>query len=211
MKQEQALRDFVGQNEEVAEIMEMAFKLEGLARNVGKHAGGVVIAPTTLTDFAPLYSDDSGGGLVTQFDKDDVEKVGLVKFDFLGLRTLTIIDWALAIINRRLAAEGRAPIDITAIPLDDASVYALLTRAETTAVFQLESRGMKDLIKRLKPSCFEDIVALVALFRPGSAASRAWSTTSSTASTASRRCATRTRGWSRSSRTPTASSSTRSR
>ncbi len=167
MAQEQALRDFVEQNEDVAEIMEMAFKLEGLARNVGKHAGGVVIAPTTLTDFAPLYSDDSGGGLVTQFDKDDVEKVGLVKFDFLGLRTLTIIDWALAIINRRLAGEGRAPVDITAIPLDDASVYALLTRAETTAVFQLESRGMKDLIKRLKPSCFEDIVALVALFRPG--------------------------------------------
>ena len=86
MAQEEALRDFVAQNEEAAEIMEMAYKLEGLARNVGKHAGGVVIAPTTLTDFAPLYSDESGGGLVTQFDKDDVEKVGLVKFDFLGLR-----------------------------------------------------------------------------------------------------------------------------
>jgi len=167
MKQEETLRDFVAQNEDVAEIMEMAFKLEGIARNVGKHAGGVVIAPTTLTDFVPLYADESGGGLVTQFDKDDVEQVGLVKFDFLGLRTLTIIDWALAIVNRRRSAEAQEPVDITAIPLDDPGVYALLTRAETTAVFQLESRGMKDLIKRLRPSCFEDIVALVALFRPG--------------------------------------------
>ncbi len=167
MQQEQALRDFVAQNEEVAEIMEMAFKLEGLARNVGKHAGGVVIAPTRLTDFVPLYADDAGGGLVTQFDKDDVEKVGLVKFDFLGLRTLTIIDWALAIINRKRAAAREHAIDITRLPLDDPAVYALLARAETTAVFQLESRGMKDLIKRLKPSCFEDIVALVALYRPG--------------------------------------------
>jgi len=167
MAQEEALREFVESNEEVADIMEMAYKLEGLARNVGKHAGGVVIAPTTLTDFAPLYSDGSGAGLVTQFDKDDVEQVGLVKFDFLGLRTLTIIDWALDIINRRLKAEGSEPVDITRIPLDDPRVYALLARAETTAVFQLESRGMKDLIKRLQPSCFEDIVALVALFRPG--------------------------------------------
>jgi DNA polymerase III subunit alpha len=167
MAQEQPLRDFVAQNEEVAEIMEMAYKLEGLARNVGKHAGGVVIAPTTLTDFAPLYSDDAGDGLVTQFDKDDVEQVGLVKFDFLGLRTLTIIDWALAIINRRITAEGRTAIEIDTIPLDDPAVYALLCRGETTAIFQLESRGMKDLIKRQQPSCFEDIVALVALFRPG--------------------------------------------
>ncbi|MBK6584241.1 MAG: DNA polymerase III subunit alpha [Pseudomonadales bacterium] len=167
MAQEEPLRDFVARNEEVAEIMEMAFKLEGLARNVGKHAGGVVIAPTTLTDFAPLYSDEAGGGLVTQFDKDDVEQVGLVKFDFLGLRTLTIIDWALAIVNRRLAGEQREPIDINRIALDDPLVYASLQRAETTAIFQLESRGMKDLIKRQQPSCFEDIIALVALFRPG--------------------------------------------
>jgi DNA polymerase III subunit alpha len=167
MAQEEALRDFVATSEEAAEIMEMAYKLEGLPRNVGKHAGGVVIAPTTLTDFVPLYTDGSGGGLVTQFDKDDVEKVGLVKFDFLGLRTLTIIDWALAMVNRRRRARGDAAIDINEIPLDDARVYEQLQRAETTAIFQLESRGMKDLIKRLQPNSFEEIIALVALYRPG--------------------------------------------
>ena len=167
MEQESSLRDFVAQNEEAAEIMDMAFKLEGLTRNVGKHAGGVVIAPTRLTDFVPLYADDSGGGPVAQFDKSDVEKVGLVKFDFLGLRTLTIIDWTLAMVNRKRMAAGQEAIDIERLPLDDPGVYALLARAETTAIFQLESRGMKELIKGLKPSCFEDIVALVALYRPG--------------------------------------------
>ncbi len=167
MAQEEPLRDFVAQNEDVAEIMEMAFKLEGLARNAGKHAGGVVIAPTTLTDFSPLYADDTGGGPVTHYDKDDVESVGLVKFDFLGLRTLTIIDWALDIINASRARRAEPAIDINAIPLDDGATFGMLCRGETTAVFQLESRGMKELIKRLQPSCFEDIVALVALFRPG--------------------------------------------
>jgi DNA polymerase-3 subunit alpha len=167
MAQEEALRDFVAQNEEVAEIMDMAFKLEGIARNAGKHAGGVVIAPTTLTDFSALYADDTGGGPVTHYDKDDVELVGLVKFDFLGLRTLTIIDWALAIINAGRGRRGEALIDINHIPLNDAATFVMLCRGETTAVFQLESRGMKELIKRLQPSCFEDIVALVALFRPG--------------------------------------------
>ena len=167
MAQEQPLRDFVAQNEDVSEIMEMAFKLEGIARNAGKHAGGVVIAPTTLTDFSPLYADDTGSGPVTHYDKDDVESVGLVKFDFLGLRTLTIIDWALDIINASRARKGETPVDINTIPLDDASTFGMLCRGETTAVFQLESRGMKELIKRLQPSCFEDIVALVALFRPG--------------------------------------------
>ncbi len=167
MAQEEPLRDFVAQNEDVAEIMDMAFKLEGLARNAGKHAGGVVIAPTTLTDFSALYADDTGGGPVTQYDKDDVELVGLVKFDFLGLRTLTIIDWALVIINAGRGDRGEALIDINHIPLNDAATFVMLCRGETTAVFQLESRGMKELIKRLQPSCFEDIVALVALFRPG--------------------------------------------
>ncbi|MFZ1292879.1 MAG: DNA polymerase III subunit alpha, partial [Pseudomonadales bacterium] len=151
----------------VRELVDLALKLEDLTRNAGKHAGGVVIAPGPLTDYAPLYSEAGGGGVVTQFDKDDVEQVGLVKFDFLGLRTLTIIDWALAIVNRRLAGEQREPIDINRIALDDPLVYASLQRAETTAIFQLESRGMKDLIKRQQPSCFEDIIALVALFRPG--------------------------------------------
>ena len=167
LEQEETLRDFVDQDSEAAEIMEMAFKLEGVARNVGKHAGGVVIAPTKLTDFSPLYCDESGANLVTHFDKDDVEQAGLVKFDFLGLRTLTIVDWAVEIINRQLARQGESLLDINQIPLDDPEVFKLLQQGQTTAVFQLESRGMKDLIKRLLPNCFEDIVALVALFRPG--------------------------------------------
>lgn len=167
LEQEEALRDFITEDSEAGEIMEMAFKLEGITRNVGKHAGGVVIAPTKLTDFSPLYCDETGANLVTQFDKDDVEQVGLVKFDFLGLRTLTIVDWAVDIINRQRKVENEALLDITQIPLDDPEVFYLLQKAQTTAVFQLESRGMKDLIKRLLPNCFEDIVALVALFRPG--------------------------------------------
>ncbi|MBT2337993.1 MULTISPECIES: DNA polymerase III subunit alpha [Pseudomonas] len=166
-EQEEILRDFIKVDEEAAEIWEMARKLEGVVRNVGKHAGGVVIAPTKLTDFSPIYCDEEGDGLVTQFDKDDVEAAGLVKFDFLGLRTLTIIDWALKTINRDRAKVGEAPLDIAFIPLDDKPTYSLLQKAETTAVFQLESRGMKELIKKLKPDCLEDLIALVALFRPG--------------------------------------------
>ena len=167
LEQEPALRELMEDNDEVAEIMEMSFKLEGVARNVGKHAGGVVIAPGQLTDFAPLWVDDSGTNPVTQFDKDDVEAVGLVKFDFLGLRTLTIIAWALEGINQERRERGEEEIDIAQIPLDDAEVYRLLQTGETTAVFQLESRGMQELIRRLGPSRFEDIVALVALYRPG--------------------------------------------
>jgi DNA polymerase-3 subunit alpha len=165
--QEEVLRDFLEQDEEAQEIWEMALQLEGLTRNVGKHAGGVVIAPTRLTDFAALYCDEAGEGLVTQYDKDDVEDVGLVKFDFLGLRTLTIIDWALDNANAQNERNGKPPVVIEDIPLDDPGSYKLLQSAETTAVFQLESRGMKDLIKRQLPSRFEDIIALVALFRPG--------------------------------------------
>src|SRR5437773_2371869 len=130
------------------------------------HAGGVVIAPSVLTDFAPLYRDASGGNVVTQFDKDDVEAAGLVKFDFLGLRTLTIIERAAALINCARPPQS-PPLTVSALPMDDAPTYALLKSCRTTAVFQLESRGMKDLIRRLQPDCFEDIVALVALFRPG--------------------------------------------
>ena len=167
MEQEEQLQELYDNDEEVHELLSMALKLEGITRNVGKHAGGVVIAPSKLTDYVPLYCDEEGNNLVTQFDKDDVESAGLVKFDFLGLRTLTIVDWALQTINPRLEKEGKDPIDIMAIPLDDAETFRLLRAAETTAVFQLESRGMKDLIKRLQPNSFEDIVALVALFRPG--------------------------------------------
>jgi DNA polymerase-3 subunit alpha len=140
---------------------------------------------------------------VAQFDKSDVEKVGLVKFDFLGLRTLTIIDWTLAMVNRKRTASGQEAIDIERLPLDDPGVYALLARAETTAIFQLESRGMKELIKGLKPSCFEDIVALVALYRPGPLES------GMVDDFIDRKhggppCATRTPCWNRSSETPMA-------
>ncbi|WP_163933010.1 DNA polymerase III subunit alpha [Paraferrimonas sp. SM1919] len=154
-------------DEDVKELIDTCRLLEGTIRNAGKHAGGVVISPTTITDFAPLYCDDEGNNPVTQFDKNDVETAGLVKFDFLGLRTLTIIDWAVQMANKDLAKVGKPPIDITSIPLDDTASFNMLKRSETTAVFQLESRGMKDLIKRLQPDCFEDIIALVALFRPG--------------------------------------------
>ena len=150
---------------DVTDLIDMALSLEGCARNAGKHAGGVVISPSVLTDFTPLYCEQGGHSIVTQFDKDDVEAIGLVKFDFLGLRTLTIIDWAVQ--NIKLRHQDQQTLDINRIPLDDAGAFELLTRAETTAVFQLESKGMKDLIKRLQPDCFEDIIALVALFRPG--------------------------------------------
>ncbi|WP_282339791.1 MULTISPECIES: DNA polymerase III subunit alpha [Pseudomonas] len=167
---EEPLRDFLKVDEEAAEIWEMSLKLEGICRGTGKHAGGVVIAPTKLTDFSPIACDEEGGGLVTQFDKDDVEQAGLVKFDFLGLRTLTIIKWALETIHREQRRKGVSEqdlVNIDFIPLDDKATYAMLQKAETTAVFQLESRGMKELIKKLKPDCLEDMIALVALFRPG--------------------------------------------
>ena len=167
LDQEPLLRQLVASNAEVDEIMDMAFRLEGLARNVGRHAAGVVIAPTRVTEFAPVYCDESGGVVMTQFDVIDVEKVGLVKFDILGLRTLTIIDHAVRGINSRKQAGGEALIDVGAIPLDDEAIYGDLQAAKTTAIFQLESRGMKDLMKRVKPSRFDDVVALVALFRPG--------------------------------------------
>jgi len=161
------LKHLYDTEEEVKVLIDMALSLEGTVRNAGKHAGGVVISPSKLTDFTPLYCDQDGSNLVTQFDKDDVEAVGLVKFDFLGLRTLTIIDWALQGINAKHQQRGIPLIDITTIPRDDADSYKLLSNAQTTAVFQLESRGMKELIKKLKPDCFDDIIALVALFRPG--------------------------------------------
>ncbi len=167
LEQEEPLQEFLADDSQAQEIWDMALQLEGITRNVGKHAGGVVIAPSRLTDFSPLFCDDAGGGLVTQYDKGDVEDVGLVKFDFLGLRTLTIIDWSLKMINARREEQAELPLDISQIPLDDKDSFDLLQSAKTTAVFQLESRGMKDLIKRLQPDCFEDIIALVALFRPG--------------------------------------------
>lgn len=163
----QDLKHLYDSEEEVKTLIDMALSLEGVSRNAGKHAGGVVISPSKLTDFTPLYCEQGGGNLVTQFDKDDVEAVGLVKFDFLGLRTLTIIDWALQTINRKKQQAGEPPVDISQIPRDDAATYQLLQNSATTAVFQLESRGMKELIRKLQPDCFDDIIALVALFRPG--------------------------------------------
>ncbi|EOX4128322.1 DNA polymerase III subunit alpha [Vibrio cholerae] len=164
---EPALQELYNADEEVKELIDKCRILEGCTRNAGKHAGGVVISPTAITDFAPIYCDAEGNFPVTQFDKNDVETAGLVKFDFLGLRTLTIIDWALGLVNPRLKKAGKPPVRIEAIPLDDARSFRNLQDAKTTAVFQLESRGMKELIKRLQPDCFEDIIALVALFRPG--------------------------------------------
>ena len=166
MDESEDLRSFVNENDEVSEIMDMAYKLEGIVRNVGRHAGGVVIAPSSLTDFVPLYTEEAGSGLVSQYDKDDVERAGLVKFDFLGLKTLTIIDWAVKSINAQRGADEE-PLRIEALPLGDKATFELMRRAETTGIFQLESRGMKDLIRRLLPDNINDIIALVALFRPG--------------------------------------------
>ncbi|MGM0477248.1 MAG: DNA polymerase III subunit alpha, partial [Pseudomonadota bacterium] len=167
LEQEESLKARYDQEEEVRDLIDLARSLEGLTRNAGKHAGGVVIAPTALTDFTPLYQEEGADTPVTQFDKDDVEAAGLVKFDFLGLRTLTIIDWAMETVNVQRAEAGEEPVDIAHIPLDDTAAFDLLKACATTAVFQLESRGMKDLIRRLQPDSFEDIIALVALFRPG--------------------------------------------
>ena len=164
---DEALHKRYTDEEEVRHLIDLAQTLEGLRRNVGRHAGGVVIAPSRLTDFTPLYCEDGSSGLVTQFDKDDVESVGLVKFDFLGLRTLTIIDRAVHTINEEREESFQTKLDIDRIPRDDVKAYDLIRRAATTAVFQLESRAMKDLIRRLQPESFDDLIALNALIRPG--------------------------------------------
>ncbi len=167
LEQEKELEKRFESEDDTRSILELALQLEGVARNAGKHAGGVVIAPGPLTDFSPLYTDPRTGSVVTQFDKNDVEAVGLVKFDFLGLRNLTIIDWALKSVNRLRRAEDLEPVSLDDLPLDDAETFKLLQKAHTTAVFQLESRGMKDVLRKLVPDSFDDIVAAVALFRPG--------------------------------------------
>ena len=164
LEQSDELASMYRDDEEVTAIIDLAMSLEGLVRNAGKHAGGVVISPGPLTDFAPLYCEEGGTNVVTQLDKDDVEAVGLVKFDFLGLKTLTIIDWAVRIANE---TNPDIDLDITRIPDYDAKTFELLRSTRTAAVFQLESNGMRDLIKRMRPDHFDDLVALVALFRPG--------------------------------------------
>ena len=168
LEESEDLKTKYDEDEEVKQLIDLGLKLEGIARNSGKHAGGVVISPSVLTDFTPIYCDEDGSSLVTQLDKDDVEAVGLVKFDFLGLKTLTVIDKAKKIADKHFRSEEEGPIILENIPLDDRGVFdKIMKYSETTAVFQLESSGMKELISRLKPDCFEDIVALVALYRPG--------------------------------------------
>ncbi|GKT12406.1 MAG: DNA polymerase III subunit alpha [Thiomicrorhabdus sp.] len=167
LEQEEELQDKYDNDDDARQLLEFALKLEGTVRNTGKHAGGVVIGPKPLDHFCPLLCEPDGSSVVTQLDKNDVETAGLVKFDFLGLRTLTIIDWALQSINKDKKPGDEGFIDIARIPLDDQPTIDMIQTGKTTGVFQLESSGMQSLIVRLKPDCFEDIIALVALFRPG--------------------------------------------
>jgi DNA polymerase-3 subunit alpha len=168
MEKEPQIRERVDGEEEIGQLWDLAIRLEGMTRNVGMHAGGVLIAPGKLTDFCPLYSADGGGSVVSQFDKDDVEKAGLVKFDFLGLRTLTILNEAVSFANDVEGGHDGQPIVLEKLPLDDQAVYEKVFRnANTTAVFQFESRGMKDMLVQAKPDRLEDLIALNALYRPG--------------------------------------------
>ncbi|MBK4775557.1 DNA polymerase III subunit alpha [Candidatus Pantoea edessiphila] len=164
---EKRLLDLYQTDDDTKILIDTAIKLEGIIRSIGKHAGGVVISPTKISDFTPIYCDENGANQVTQFDKNDVEYIGLVKFDFLGLKTLTIINSAIKMVNIQNLKQEKPLVNINEISLKDKVSFDMLQSAETTAIFQLESRGIKDLIKRLKPDRFEDIIALVALFRPG--------------------------------------------
>src|SRR5213075_1266774 len=152
------------EDEDIRALLALAEELEGLPRNVGMHAGGVLIAPGKLTDFCPLYVQAGADAPVSQFDKDDVEAIGLVKFDFLGLTTLTILDWTMRYVRK---LDPHSEIALESLPLDDKAAYDIFKRGNTTCVFQFESRGMRDLLKQAPPTRFEDIIALVALYRPG--------------------------------------------
>lgn len=167
LKQEEMLQERYDEEEDVQQLLDLALKLEGTVRNTGKHAGGVVIGPKPLDEFCPILCEPDGSSVVTQLDKNDVETAGLVKFDFLGLRTLTIIDWALQSINEGKQFGEEGFVEIERISLKDQPTFDLIKTGRTTGIFQLESSGMQNLIVRLKPDCFEDIIALVALFRPG--------------------------------------------
>ena len=151
--------------EEVAELLALAERVEGIVRNVGMHAGGVLIAPGKITDFCPLYQQPGSDSAVSQYDKDDVEAIGLVKFDFLGLATLTILELAKDFIRARRT--GQENFAFETLPLDDTGAYRLMSEGKTVAVFQLESSGMQRMLRDAKPSVFEDVIALVALYRPG--------------------------------------------
>ncbi len=165
LKQEPMLAQRYEEDEEVRQLLDLAQQLEGLPRNIGMHAGGVLIAPGKLTDFCPLYAQPGSTDAVSQYDKDDVEAAGLVKFDFLGLATLTILELAAQHIRRNHA--DRADFRLEDIPLDDPASYRLMAQGDTVAVFQLESRGMQGMLRDARPDRFEDIIALVALYRPG--------------------------------------------
>ncbi|GKS95928.1 DNA polymerase III subunit alpha [Acidovorax sp. SUPP2825] len=162
---EPLLAERVQKEEDVKTIIEMAQKLEGMTRNIGMHAGGVLIAPGKLTDFCPLYQQPGSDSAVSQYDKDDVEAIGLVKFDFLGLATLTILEIAKEFIVKR--HKGQENFTFENIPLDDARTYQLFSDGKTEAVFQFESRGMQGMLKEARPSRLEDLIALNALYRPG--------------------------------------------
>ena len=172
---EPQLNQRAADEEDVRNLLELAESLEGITRNVGMHAGGVLIASGEITDFCPIYCTESGDSVVSQLDKDDVEKVGLVKFDFLGLRTLTTLDRAVGYIrqsrkNAHSSAEiepAARPFSLETLPLEDERTYALMRKGNAVGIFQFESRGMIDLLQKAKPDCFEDIIALVALYRPG--------------------------------------------
>ena len=169
-KESPEFREMVTHPEDMtgAHLYEVALRLEGVARNVGRHAAGVVISPGALTDYSPLYYDPRLSEMaITQYDKDDIEAIGLTKFDFLALRTLTVLHQCMRMANARRTAQGEAKLELEALPLDDAATYRLLQSARTTEVFQLESAGMRDLVQRMQPDCFDDLVALVALYRPG--------------------------------------------
>src|SRR5450830_1708273 len=163
--EEPLLAERLENEDEVKQLLDLAQQVEGIARNIGMHAGGVLIAPGKLTDFCPLYTQGGDSGVVSQYDKDDVEAVGLVKFDFLGLTTLTILDRAVRYIKQ--LDPNMADFDLAKLPLTDRASYDLLTKAKTVAVFQLESRGMQGMLPDARPDRFEDIIALVALYRPG--------------------------------------------
>jgi DNA polymerase-3 subunit alpha len=165
IKEEPQLAERMENEEEVKQLLALAQQVEGITRNIGMHAGGVLIAPGKLTDFCPLYTQGGDAGAVSQLDKDDVEAVGLVKFDFLGLTTLTILDWAVRYI--KMLNPSMANFNLETLPLNDKASYTLLSKAKTVAVFQLESRGMQGMLKDARPDRFEDIIALVALYRPG--------------------------------------------
>jgi DNA polymerase-3 subunit alpha len=167
IEKEPRLKALYDENPIYRDLLDIAKTLEGLNRHAGTHAAGVVIGDKPLWEYVPCFRPAGEEGIVTQYDKDMVEKAGLVKFDFLGLKTLTVIQTCIDLVNREKQAAGEPPLDLSLIALDDPLVYKMISKADVTGVFQLESSGFRELLKKLKPDCFEDIVAAGALYRPG--------------------------------------------